>query len=308
MFTCTYDDYEEIQKLMLNFSPLFNQELIFFTGYFRYYDFKLLGDLFELTGKPQTIFRNSSFSMYLLARQLITPDDIRGNRIITPEPVSKIESDHSIKDKSFEFYIKNDDVRGFIDLSITNNLCIVDKHIIINGRNNDILLHTVCIFGALNILKYLIINNVQLDDEVAYFAVEGGSEDIIELLVAKGISFDSKLQIALQSHQNSIAKWLIENYVDNFFRLPNIVDYFNSEMLIYFLETLGWNISTYDFQHRTCLHLAVIYDEIALAHYLIAHKINQEITDNRLKKAIHYCKSDEMRNFLSSIESDNSSK
>ena len=295
IFEGTYDNYEEIQELMFNFSKLYLQHLITFAGYFRYFDYKFLGDLFQLTGKPETFFRCTNFSCYLYTRKLITIDDFKGKQITNSSYLMSINEYEKVDEDSFKYFIKNDDVAGFLKCASNHHLFIEKEHIIADGVNNDYLFHLACFMPAVNIFKYMIVNNVKVDDEAIYYAVQGGSEEIIELLHSKGYSFDCKLQVAIQSHRNNIAKWIYENYKDQYFKLPNCLDYFNTEMLLYFIDDLHWNINSTDFQRKTCLHISVIYQEIAMTKLLLQKGVRTDLRDTLHKTAFDYCQTDELK-------------
>ena len=304
IFEGTYENYEEIQELMFKFPKFYLQHLITFAGYFRYFDYKFLGDLFELTGKPQMFFRCTNFSCYLFARNLISLEDFRSKQITNNDYLKPIEEYEQINKDSFNYFIKNDDVSGFINFASNHNFSIEEKHILADDQNKDFLLHLACFSGAVNIFKYMIVNDVAIDDEVVYYAVQGGSEEIMELLQSKGYSFDCKLQVAIQSHRNNIAKWIYENYKDQYFKLPNCLDYFNTEMLFYFLDDLHWNINSTDFQRKTCLHKSVIYEEFALTKLLLQKGIRTDLRDTVYKTAFDYCQTDEIKSLFQQLNND----
>ena len=154
----------------------------------------------------------------------------------------------------------------------------------------------ICFCGAVDILKYLIINNVMINELSIRRAVNSGSEELISYLVSNNHSFDFTLNEGIIFHHNKIAKWLYENYRQLIFSLPNSIVFMNTEMLLYFLNIYGdlFDVNEQDYYGKTCLHWSVEQNDTLIVRYLYLKGINLDIKDENGKKAYEYAKTKEM--------------
>ena len=292
------DDSIEKAKNMINFfDPSIIESFLLFISAFKEFSYLKIGEIYiENRKRDDFIYKDlikSSFSKYLYLKY---PDfiKIRGNIGLKEyETIDYFEN--PIKSNKLAQIIQNDDINNFVSFCSTENINL-SKHSI-----NIIEMHFnvdqfACVCGSLNILKYLVINQIS-SNEIASTAIMGGNEEIIEFLVNQSVSFDGTLMIALWIHQNKLAKWIYENYKNDDFSLPVCIFYYNYEMLFYFLAN-GFDINTQDLQKKTCLHYATIQSNSLVIQYLIEHGINKNIEDLSHNKAISYCQSEEIGKLL----------
>ena len=298
-FHLTNENFEEVKTLFLKYKEykFWLQQLIDQLSRFLIYNYKLLGDLFSLTGKPCIEMSPfSQFHRYLLDRGIITMEDYD---IFYPhllEPLKTIEEyEKPIKEGTLEYYIYKDDIYNFVKYITTHEIDINEKHIIkINGQPFSKIAKFVCFSGSTNILKYLIINNVKITDKCVSYAIDSGSEEMIGLLVQMGYSFNNLIYDAIMYHHNRIAKWLWENYEDQNFELPYCVYRMNTEMLLYFLNEQNRDINERDVLKATCLHYSSQQDDLWLTIYLLLKGINPYIRNKYYKTALDYAETKEM--------------
>lgn len=86
--------------------------------------------------------------------------------------------------------------------------------------------------GAVNMFKMILANNVEASQNTLLSAIAGGNEEIIQLIIEKGIQIDNKMffnqviQEAYNSCRPKIAQWLIEQFDHDHKEKPN--GYFTS--------------------------------------------------------------------------------
>ena len=153
----------------------------------------------------------------------------------------------------------------------------------------------------MNIIKYLILNNMKVDPYVAYAALIGGSEDVVQYFSSScGVSFDNSVQWPIFFHNNQIAKWVFENY-DNprHSALTDSIQYFNTEMFLYFYKEIGININDTSIFGSNSLHHAAIQNNIVLIKYLLENGIDKSKKDAEAHTPYDLAITDEARSLLS---------
>ena len=302
IFHLTEENFEDaksqIQKYLFNKTWL--QNLITAAGVRCTFKWKLLGDLFALTGKPVIQFdEDFNFSCYLYARGLITENDFGKYGPPDKEELSTIsEYEEPIKENTLKYFIYMDNVQSFVSYIITHEVDIKkENRIRINDQRFSCLTHLVCYCGSINIIKYLISNNVEITKTSICYSVLGGSEELIQFFAQKGYSFDNTMEFAVEGHFNRVAKWLYENY-KQFIDFPVCAAFMNTEMFLYFINDQGMYIDIQDVFCKTCLHYSVEHDDIVLTKYLLSRGISKNLKDRKDRTAIKYAKSNDIRELL----------
>ena len=151
-----------------------------------------------------------------------------------------------------------------------------------------------CYCGAIDILKYLYVNECPVSDRALDKAISSGSEEIVEFLASQGHSFDYRLDKAVMYHQNNIAKWIYENYKDYRLKLSDCIRYCNTEMFFYFLkygETIYPNV-------MLSIGFASSNNDFALITYFINRESKETFKSKYLQHAVHLARTKEMKFFL----------
>ena len=298
VFKCTYESIEDAKEIIHKFSTFWAQSLI--VQVTAPFSFKLLGDLYSLTGKSQIEHsKNSPFSCYLLVRNLITEEDFDHDGHPMKWDLKTVEEyEKPIKENTLWYYIQENDIKSFTALYESGGFDLSKTETEFNGYAFSIP-GLSCYFGSLDIIKYLLLNNVFFDRNALKYAVCSGFEEIVEFMMLEEYSFNDYLADAIKWHQNKIGKWLYENCKNNSFKLTDCVFWFNSDMLLYFLDDIKWNINECDSWDRTCLHVAVEQNNTFLVRFLILRGINLDVKDALAHRAIDYLKTKEMKDILS---------
>ena len=158
--------------------------------------------------------------------------------------------------------------------------------------------------GSLRVLRYMIINNVDIDRSTIWRSVIGGDEQMIGFLSEQGHSFDNQLEHAVRCHHNKIGFWLMENYKCEEIDLPFCVYFFNTEMFLHFLIDRERNINETDWAGRTSVIYASQLNNIPIAEFLVSKEETEiRLEDDYGKTAIDFAITKEMREILTKSQS-----
>ena len=297
IFECTESSLEKAKSLF----HFFDQKVLFFTLisalYRRDLHYKEIGDLVELCEyKSKEMPATATFAQYLYLRgiiELITSDTLTFDTIdFYEEPV---------KPDTLEFLIKNDDLTNYVDYITINNIKENSYSISILYSFIFKIPEFACYVNALNIVKYLIINNKTYHFDMTRPTTIGGSDSVMEFLLSQGFNFQGHLWEAISYHQNNIAKWIYENYDKDKFPLPICVESRNTEMFLYFINEHGYDINMIDQYQRSCLHWAVERENIYIIRYSIMKGIDTKIKDTMGHPAIDYSHNEQIKELISKL-------
>ena len=264
-------NYEEIFKL---YSKEWIQMLISYTSLKRIFSYKYLGDLFAKTGKKIISFnrrQDNCFPTYLLCRNIIKREEI--DSFFRPIDTTGFdvlnEYEEPIKVNTLEWFIQQDNVSLYLNY-ITNNDININSNLI-NIVINEVsftIMDFICFNGSINILKYYFLNNFKLNSLNILRTVQGGNENVIEFLHSNNITFNGMLVFVIEYHHNKIAKWIYENYSDSNFSLSHCVQYFNTEMFLYFLIDKGFDINIPNNQGKLSIDYAKYNNDKILIDFI----------------------------------------
>lgn len=80
------------------------------------------------------------------------------------------------------------------------------------NSNKFSLLDLAAKYSSVNCFKFLIANNAKITEKTVKACIEGGNNEILRILVQKGANLNFMLSVAIESHQNQIADYLISNF------------------------------------------------------------------------------------------------
>ena len=298
VFSATYKDLEEVKSLIHNFPKNWVQTFVSRT--FTPFRYKILGDLFELTGKSVIKFNKyNPVSHYLYVRGLIEDDDFDEKGVPYRSDMKPVEAyENPIEEGSLWDFVHTDNIKQFVEYIELHNFDINTKEIVLNDWKFTILT-LACFSGSVKIVKYLMVNGVKMRNDAIGWAVSGGSEELIDFFSSKGFSFHHFLLNAIQFHHNTIARWLIENYKDDFAKVMYCAMHFNTELLLLFVNELHWHINDQDMKsRRTALHWSVMNNDLLVTKFLLSKGADKNRKDYDLKKPIAYAKDDEIARIL----------
>ena len=267
---CTEESLEKAKEML----PLLDikriQLIILTQAYKRPLKFKLIGDFYKETGENKTGQRFLIYSYiirYFYMRDLLTSKDIE--LMFSPVNMKTLDYyEEPIKENTIEYFIMNDDLSNFVSIKEKDNIDLYSYTIDLIGI--DYHLFDFCAFcGSLNVLKYFIINQFDIDHNILEKAVAGGSDSVIEFLESQGSSFDDLLWVAVEYHQNKIAKWIYENYKNPYFSLSSIPASYNTEILLYLINEQNVDINTPSYYGQNVLHAAALASDKLVYDYLL---------------------------------------
>ena len=270
IYKCTKESIEKAKSLILRFPQNFVINILLSASKIKIFDFMLIGDLFALLPTPIQIdsqIHYMHFECYLYQKGILknTPE-----LAFYSEDLHPIEEyEHPFKENTLWSFIQKDDINNFVKNIMNNNTQFNEEVIRINTIPFNII-EFACFCDSINIVKYLILNENFSPKSACDFAVRGGSEKVIEYIASRDVSFDGLMSRAIQYHQNSVAKWLNNNYNDSSFNLPKCLWFYNYEMFLYFVNECGFDINQPGLYRQTSLAFAKSQNDIGLVKFLIS--------------------------------------
>ena len=277
------------------------QYLISSVSTYKMFYYPAYKDLFLKT-MPLEITFNTNFDLlglYLCAKGIVdqnslaSPDAIHRHNTYTVEYFEE-----PIKQNSVESFIKSDNIKEFVNYIKNHNINICKERVLIFGFSFYYSsLAAYC--GSLKIMQYLLLNDADLDFRTIERAINGGHQSIIDFLVHRDVSFNFQLRSAVIYHQNTVAKWLMDNYECESIQLPNFLIWNNLEMFLYFLIEKNANINeAKSYSNVTSLMVAAQFSNIPLINFLIMRGADKSKIDRNRKLAIDYSSVEEVKKLL----------
>ena len=97
----------------------------------------------------------------------------------------------------------------------------------------------------MNIIKYMILNGSQINENIISDVARGGHEEVVEYFSSIGIDLSPLLLPSVVYHQNKIAKWCYEHYQHQDFETYFAFHVCNSEFVLYLLHSQGLDITNH---------------------------------------------------------------
>ena len=295
------DNFSKAKDLIPHFNALYAQKLICEGANCNPLHFLLYSNLFQCTGTPRMLSsRYNCFSKYLMVKGLIPPESFDEDGAPDDWELNTIETyEQPIKSDSIWSLILNDDITSFVTFITVNNVDIKQENELwLNDHYFANMIEFASYCGSINIIKYLIINNVSFNENSLHFLIQGNSEPCIEYAASIGNTFDNTLEDAIKYHHNELAIWIYKTYSNNAFKIPKCGEEFNSAMLCFFIKECNQDKDQKDNDKKTSLHWAVINQDPILIKYLIDLKIDLSVKDNDGKCALDYAYTPEIINLF----------
>ena len=305
IWECTEESLNEAKQYINKFSKFWVQNFLLVVSSFKAFSFKILGDLFELTGPPLVkINRFNIFGHYLLARNIIDLSSFFLEMPLSNDILNIDEYEQPIIDNTPEYFIMRDDLQNFL-IALQSKDIDIKSYLIKAFSYRFSLVDFAALFGSLDIIKYLVLNQCDINESTLNRSLQGGNEEVVEFILTK---FDhsilkKKLSIPVRNHHNHIAKWIYESCViyDNV--LCECVYYYNTDMLLYFIQEQRKEVDEQDvyFYNMTPLMRAVLIDNIQLVKFLLdkGADITKKSIENKTAK--DYIISQEVKQIFESL-------
>ena len=282
-------------------------------NYFHYKEYGIIMKNFFDTNQRFDNYdeEGDDFGYYLYALSILKNDNFTDAVSLYISLMSPEVYERKIKENSIWDIIQKDDIQSFVDYITTNDINMnnlyKEKIELAYGKScNYFDFAAYC--GAINILKYGFINDYIKDESQCFsffvdFAVEGGHEDVIELLISKNYSFKNKYLTAFNYNHNNIGKWLLETFDENkiSITLPILaINYvFNSEFFLYSILILKNDINEREISFKaTSLMIFSEQNNIEMVKYLISIGADLFLKDYSNKTVIDYAITQEMKELL----------
>ena len=238
----TNESLNKAKTMISRFNPIWIQNLIFHVAEFSPFSFNLLAKFYqEIKTKKIPIHISNSFASFLFMNKIISKDDFYSEKDFFSLPRIPNQLFEPFPSDSLASILQNDDLQKFTSYLTTHEIDIQNLRVWIYDSHYTII-DFVCFWGSINILKYLLLNKVCITENSIKSAVKGGSEIIVEFLDSKGFSFNGNISLSIKFHRNNISKWLFEKYGPSQTLLMDCIQYFNTEMLIYFMNEQSFDL------------------------------------------------------------------
>ncbi|KAK8839668.1 hypothetical protein M9Y10_032041 [Tritrichomonas musculus] len=180
--------------------------------------------------------------------------------------------------------IRNDSLDDFILYMNQVNLTFSSKLKISIFETNSFLLNHeptlieyAAFFGSIQIFKYLLIKNAELNPSLWLFAVHGRNAEIIHLLEENDVkpfdkSYNECLKEAIKCHHNDIADYIIDNIIGYDVESENIEKKFDQNSLAFAFRYLNYYYFPTDFNKPYLLHYCCKYNYNELVKALLKVK------------------------------------
>lgn len=231
-------------------------------GYVKPFMMKLYGDMFEaIFTNDTTISYHNDFINYLYVRGVINKSNIKGNRI-SPLARNRTAKDmeNVFKEGSLFDIVRKDDLDAMIsyvaDAMINNASNNILSTKIVFMETFASLIDVAAYCGSVKVFKYLLLNKVPVTTQTIEFSIKGGDSEIIHILEQCGYSFKNMNSIAINCHNNDIAKWLSQHFTCREITIPDCVKCWNLEAFCYLIVEEGHDIRETNHNGRTALDRA----------------------------------------------------
>lgn len=244
--------------------------------------YHVLARLWDASPKtPLQKFENSRFTEYLCMKEIITPENLMF-KIETKE--TAIEMERVYDDASPEGIINRGDLPRFEFLMQKDSAN--DKRVSFNGSKIE-MLSLVAYVGNIEMAKIMEKRGINFTEETARYAVMGGSQEMCDYCYEKDCPFKGCLQIAIEYHQNHIAKWLLKTFGYQKVDLTFCVNKYNTLAFLFFAAN-GGDIEEADKNGVPPLVYTGKNANLPIVKYLLENGADIEAKDSRGKTCATY--------------------
>ena len=195
--------------------------------------------------------------------------------------------------------IRQDSIKEFITYVNKTNLSL--QHTRIKSSifetnsylisKNPTLIEYAAFYGSIQIFQYLQMNNVELNPILWEYAIHGNNAFIINLLEENHVyppthNYESCLKESIKCHHNDIAKYIIDNLMDEKSMLNNIIFDFNYNLYSYSFEYMNYNFFPENQESKCTFHYLCKFGYTELVKLYLQYgniDINSRIVLHHLK-------------------------
>ena len=139
--------------------------------------------------------------------------------------------------------------------------------------------------GSLNCFKFLMLQG-KISKDIEYYAIAGGNNDIINVLVQNEVLFNNCLDTCVCFHRNEYYEWLVTKYHNEIVRLYDCVRFYNYDIFFKYLSD-GVDINEINFCGSIAFHAACIIGDLDLVMYLNQLGCDTNNCDTHKNTALH---------------------
>lgn len=193
---------------------------------------------------------------------------------------------------SLGFCIKYDDIDQFKQVTsapdFNFNMRIPCIDCIHYSRSTSFsLLSIAAFYGSVEVFRYLLEKGAYYTESTAKLSVLGGNWSIILYLTDRGYDFSKYVKIAVESHQNEIVDWIVDDHSDAIVPLTVAVKALNFSLISYILSRPNVDIEEKDKNGHTSLYVCVLNGYYEILDYLIKRGANVNVADNLSYTPLH---------------------
>ena len=162
---------------------------------------------------------------------------------------------------------------------------------LLKNKKGTTLIEYAFFFGAIQIVKYLLLSQVKLTSSLWLFAIHSNSADMIHLLeenhvIPEDESYEEVLKEAIKCHHNEIAEYIQDNLLDQDVEQDNIEINFDENVLSYSFHYCNFRFFPNNFSNKFVFYYACLYDYYEIVEFLLKNKrikINEKLDEIHFK-------------------------
>ena len=97
-------------------------------------------------------------------------------------------------------------------------------------------IETSALFGSVKCFKYLMMNEIEMDEPICIFAIAGGNFEIVHLCEQKGFKFENCLDVSAFYHRYELFEWLNIHFEFTPIYLTKCLNYLNEPLFYFFIS------------------------------------------------------------------------
>ena len=245
VFKCTTDSLSKAKGCLPKIDKTFAQHLVLKVATTRLFSYKMLGDFFRELGPLDFLITGEDyFPIYLYHRGILKKEnfDFDPEEDLPDYPTTLEEYEKPLLKNKVWYWIQTDNIINLAQYIARTNYDINNQHLeLFEQYFGPLELAFYC--GSVNIIKFLIMNDIDVNRFTLQWAIQGGHNKVIDFLRPFDVPLSYQIWGATEFHHNELAKWLMKNYDYEDVDIPSCIGFFNTEMALYFLEEKGHSAS-----------------------------------------------------------------
>ena len=304
VFKCTNESIQKAKECLPKIDKTFAQHLVLKVATTRFFSYKLLGDFFKELGPLNfEISGEEYFPIYLFHRGILKLENFNfdPDEDLPDYPKTTEEYENPLKKEKMWWYIQHDDIVNLAQYIARTRIDIHDQHIVL-FEQYMVPLELAFYCGSVNVMKFLIVNDCDVNNVTLQWAIQGGRSNVIDFLKPFDVPLCYQIWGATEYHHNELAKWLMKNYDYEDVDIPSCIDFFNTEMALYFLEEKNHSIDEREeYTEDTPLMKCAKFNYVPFAKHLLQLGANPLLKNSSNEQAYLFAESKELKGMLKGL-------